>query len=122
MTLTPALHQVAALHAAGLPAWEIARRLGVSLEAVQLRMRRLRDLFGTDDRRRIAEALPACTIGMSWRRGRQNHRRGDPVQITGGAYAGSTGEFIRVVNSVQSQVGVRNGAVTVKSEFLSGMA
>jgi len=112
-SLTPAQHRVALLRAAGLRKAEIARRLGLSPNTVSDVTTLINHRLGTRTPRELAVALQTCAIECLYQ-GRASQRgfvRGGPVRITGGAYAGREGHYVRSINTLQ--VCVRVGAADV---------
>jgi ribosomal protein L24 len=45
-------------------------------------------------------------------------RRGDPVEITGGRFAGKRGEYVGAVNSRQIRVAIGGGTFAVRRRFV----
>lgn len=107
--LTPALHRLALLRAAGVPNAEIARRLGIQVKSVVTRSGEINRRLGVSTRRELAAAIPSCTVGLPghWNRSRYGFVRGKPVSVTGGPYAGRTGHYVDTDNSrrVRVQIG-----------------
>ncbi len=112
-SLTPAQHRVALLRAGGLQKAEIARRLGLSPNTVSAYTTRIKRRLGTSTPRELAVALQNCKVECLFYKPKSTRGfvPGGPVRITGGAYAGREGHYVRSINTLQ--VCVRVGAAVV---------
>lgn len=117
--LTPAQHKVARLYAAGLPASEIARRQGVKLRTVRSHIEAVYQRLGVC-RRDLARALLTADVQTVMTRpaNRAGMRRGDPVQMIGGRFAGKTGVYYGHSNGQQWKIEINGVAFHIMAKYV----
>jgi DNA-binding CsgD family transcriptional regulator len=121
IALTPTQHEYARLYAAGVPRQEIARRMGVCLHTADGMLWRIRTRLGVKDRREMSAAL--LDVVVRERHGGQMSALGllpgDPIVLTGGRFAGRSGEYVGASNSRQTRVRVGGGVFSVRRWFVA---
>lgn len=111
--ITRTQFEYARLAAAGLRRKEIARRMQVTAGAVDRMVTRacLRLLV---DRRGLARALADCEVRNDPGGRRGCLKRGDPVLVTGGKYAGRGGAYDSSINSRQVYVRIGSAVLAIQ--------
>lgn len=119
--ITTRQYQFARLVATGVPRHEVARRLDVKVSTVHAMMSRLYRRLGVRSRRELAPMLLEVRV-RDWNGGgrRSSHglTRGDPVRITGGRFAGRTGEYVGNNNTAQIRIRVGGGVFALRAAFV----
>jgi DNA-binding CsgD family transcriptional regulator len=121
--ITSRQYEFARLVATGVPRHEVARRLDVKVNTVHAMMSRLHHRLGVRSRRELAAALPAVTVRDLRGQGGGKCSRfgltpGDPVRITGGRFAGRTGEYAGNNNSAQIRIRIGGGVFALRAAFV----
>ena len=117
-TLTPAQYKCARLAATLLSRAEIARRLGLHRSSVETHLKHAYRRLGVRNRRELALALLACEVRKQPRPGTHGFRRGDPVRIVGGRFAGRDATWGKLANSLQALVRIGGGEIAVGRHFV----
>lgn len=121
MTLTPRQYEIACMAATQLPRAEIARRLGVSVRTIDGALDRAYHALGIHTRRDLAIALQHVTVRPcepGGQKSRLGFVRGEPVRITGGRFAGRTGEYAGGENSEQIRVRIGGGVFALRTRYI----
>lgn len=119
-TLTPMQHAVARLEAAGVPRAEIARRVARSRDYVRVTLREARQRLDVapGDRWMLAQALLTADVAVQVKPNRIGLRRGDPVRITGGHFAGRTGTYVQGRRTRQWNVQIGGGVFALSAKYI----
>lgn len=123
--LSPLQFEIARMEASGLPRLEIVRRSGATPETVCNLLYRIRVRLGVParDRRALAAALLEVDV---IRRGGQSRpvsarygiRRGHPVRIVAGRYAGRSGQWAGAHSDGRVRVAINGALVHLMAQYV----
>jgi DNA-binding CsgD family transcriptional regulator len=111
--LTRMQYEYARLAAAGHRTAEIARRMKVTAGTVGKMVGEARRRLGVDTRG-LAHALEGCVVRNDPGGWTVRIKRGDPVHMTGGLYAGRVGEYDSSINGKQVYVRIGGARLALR--------
>lgn len=118
-TITARQREYALAYIAAEPRAVTAARLGVRISSVDNMQRRIRDRFGGDrDAIKWSVETARVTPNHGGRLSATGLRKGDPVYIVGGRFAGRRGEYAGAVNSHQVRIAIGGGTFAVRRRFV----